>query len=229
MESASGRLSAVRKTIAAACAAAGRDPAEVRLLAVSKRHAADRILGLLSLGQQAFGENYVSEALGKQAEMADADIEWHFIGPVQSNKTRDLARAFHWVQSIDREKILRRLSDQRPASLGPLNVCLQVNIDEEAQKSGAAPPELPALAALAASLPGLRLRGLMCIPRAWDDPEKSRQAFARTRHCFELLRAEGHDIDTLSMGMSGDIAPAIAEGSTMVRVGTALFGPRDPS
>ncbi len=213
--------------IDSACADAGRDAASVRLLAVSKRHPVAAIRKLQAQGQLAFGENYVDEALEKQAALADVDIEWHYIGPIQSNKTRDLAAHFQWVQSVDREKILKRLSAQRPDDLPPMNICLQVNVDAEPQKAGAAPADLPGLAELAGGLPGLRLRGLMCIPRATDSITQTRASFARTRECFEALCVAGHELDTLSMGMSGDIAPAIAEGSTMVRVGTALFGPRD--
>lgn len=220
------RLSAVREAIASACAAAGRDPAGVRLLAVSKQHPADAVATLYEDGQTVFGENRLREAMGKQDALAGRDIEWHFIGPIQSRKTRDIAARFHWVQSVDRLKVLRRLSEQRPDGLPPLDLCLQVNIDAEPQKSGAAPGDLGALAEAAADLPGVRLRGLMCIPRAGAGPDATRDSFARTRALYEALQAAGHPLDTLSMGMSADIAPAVAEGSTMVRVGTALFGPR---
>lgn len=227
METPSQRLSRVRRQIEAACLENDRRPETVRLLAVSKRHPPEAIRQLHALGQAAFGENYVDEALEKQHALTDPGVEWHYIGPVQSNKTRDLAEHFQWVQSVDREKILRRLSSQRPAHLPALNICLQVNIDQEPQKSGALPAALPGLAALATELPGLRLRGLMCIPRAWGETDRVRDSFARTRECYTALLRDGHHLDTLSMGMSGDVAPAIAEGSTMVRIGTALFGPRD--
>ena len=220
------RWSEVQNRIASACRAAGRAPGSVQLLAVGKQHPAEAIRQLHALGQRAFGENRVDEALSKQAALADLDIEWHFIGAVQSNKTRDLAGHFDWVQSVDREKILRRLSEQRPAELGELNICLQLNIDDEPQKAGLPPADLEAMAELAEQLPGLRLRGLMCIPEAGASEAHTRASFARMRGLFTQLRAQGHPLDTLSMGMSGDLELAVAEGSTMLRVGTDLFGPR---
>lgn len=220
------KLEAVHARIAAACREARRNPSEVRLLAVSKGQPAELIQQLYAIGHDAFGENYVREALAKQALVADSGIEWHFIGPLQSNKTADVAGAFAWVQSVDREKLLRRLSDQRPTHLPPLNVCLQVNIDREPQKGGARAEDVPALAERASGLSGLRLRGLMAIPKAASathDPMPSLRAMAGL---YEELRNAGHALDTLSMGMSGDLEQAVHAGSTMVRVGTDLFGPR---
>jgi hypothetical protein len=220
------RLRRVSQRIAAACDRAGRDPETVRLLAVGKQHPAGALRALFELGQRAFGENRLQEALGKQEALADLAMEWHFIGPVQSNKTRAIAAHFHWVQSVDREKLLRRLSRQRPPERTPLNILLEVNIDREPQKAGLAPEQLPALAELARELPGLRLRGLMCIPAWGRADEATRTSFSAMRALYESLRKEGHELDTLSMGMSGDLELAILEGSTMVRVGTDLFGPR---
>ena len=223
------RLEIIRNRIADACRAAGRDPAGVRLLAVSKTHPAGRVREFAGAGQREFGENRLEEALEKQAKLGDLRLVWHFIGHIQSRKTREIAHRFDWVQSADREKVLRRLSAQRPEGAPPLNICLQVNIDREPQKSGADPGEVPALAALVAELPRLRLRGLMCLPRQTDDEEALRASFAATRRLYESLRAAAPGLDTLSMGMSGDLEAAIAEGSTMVRVGTALMGARAPT
>jgi pyridoxal phosphate enzyme (YggS family) len=220
------RFRQVRGRIADACAEAGRDAASVRLLAVGKMHPSEAIRSLHDLGQRAFGENRLQEALDKQEQLRDLDLEWHFIGAIQSNKTRAIAENFDWVQSVDREKILQRLSDQRPESAPPLDILLEVNIDREAQKAGVTPEELPALAALARSLPRLRLRGLMCIPEWGREAAATRASFAAMRELFESLYDRGYELDTLSMGMSGDLELAIAEGSTMVRVGTDLFGPR---
>lgn len=220
------RLQNVRSRIAAACEKSGRDPGSVRLLAVSKQQAAEAIRGLHECGQREFGENRLQEALDKQALLGDLDLCWHFIGPVQSNKTGDIAARFSWVQSVDREKILRRLGAQRPAELPPLNICLQVNIDREPQKAGVAPETLPALAALAAGQPGLRLRGLMCIPALTEDEDRTRDSFSRVAALARDLAERGFELDTLSMGMSGDLEAAIECGSTLVRVGTDLFGPR---
>lgn len=220
------RLEAVLARIRGAERDASRPPGGVDLLAVSKGHEAGAIRSLAALGHRRFGESYFQEAVEKLDVLADLDLEWHFIGPVQSNKTRGLAERFDWVQSVDRAKILRRLDEQRPADMTPLNICLQVNISGEAQKSGADPASLPELAEAAAGYGHLRLRGLMTIPAASDDPAELRRAFARTRTLFEDLKARGHELDTLSMGMSGDLEAAVAEGSTMVRVGTALFGSR---
>lgn len=220
------RLQALLNRISQACRQAGRDPSEVRLLAVSKKQPAELVRRFARLGQMAFGENRLQEALQKQDALADLDIQWHFIGPVQSNKARELAERFQWVQSVDREKVLRLLSEHRPDSLPPLNLCLQVNIDREPQKSGLDPEAVALLAQKAAIAPGIRLRGLMAIPRFTEDADEARDSFRRMRMLYERLRAAGHELDTLSIGMSGDLELAIAEGSTMVRVGTDLLGPR---
>jgi pyridoxal phosphate enzyme (YggS family) len=182
-------------------------------------------------GETRFGENYVQEALDKIAELADLRprIEWHLIGPLQSNKTRVVAESFDWVHSVDRLKIAQRLSEQRPASLPPLNVCLQVNVDGEASKSGIAPDEVPALAAEVARLPRLRLRGLMSIPEPSDDPRRQHAQHRQVRDLLVRLQGQGLSLDTLSMGMSADLEAAIAEGATLVRIGTAIFGGRPPA
>jgi pyridoxal phosphate enzyme (YggS family) len=219
-------LDNVRARIAAACGAADRQPGEVTLLAVSKKHPAGRVRDLHALGQRSFGENYVQEALAKQAQLEDLDIEWHFIGPLQSNKTREAAGHFDWVQSADREKIVRRLAAQRPADLPMLNVCIEVNIDREPQKSGVLPEDVAALAHLAQELPRVRLRGLMAIPRMADDSHDPGDSYRRMRDLYGDLLEAGIEMDTLSMGMSADLESAIAHGSTMVRIGTDLLGPR---
>lgn len=215
----------------AACAAANRPRAAVLLLAVSKTFGADAVLEALAAGQRAFGENYLQEALDKQVAVAaarpDVAAEWHFIGPIQSNKTRPLANHFDWVHTVERLKIAQRLSEQRPAELPPLNICLQVNISGEVTKSGVAPAELAALARQVALLPHLKLRGLMAIPEPETDVSKQRQAFAAVRALFDQLNNDGFALDTLSMGMSADLGAAIAEGATIVRVGSAIFGARD--
>lgn len=219
-------LNNVRSRVGLACRTAGRDPSEITILAVSKKHPAEKIRQLNDLGQGCFGENYVQEALGKMSELADRTIEWHFIGPMQSNKTREVAAHFHWVQSVDREKILRRLSNQRPEGLPPLNLCIQVNIDREPQKAGVLPEQTAALARLCASLPGVRLRGLMSIPMIGSVDHDPAESY---RHMFDLyrdLQNSGMHLDTLSMGMSSDLESAIIHGSTMVRIGTDLLGPR---
>ena len=211
--------------------AAGRAPGSVQLLAVSKLQPAAAVRALHACGQRAFGENYVQEALAKRADLADLELVWHLIGPLQSNKTRDVAEHFDWVHSVDRLKIAQRLSEQRPIGLPPLQICLQVNIDDEASKAGVSPDDLPALAEAVLALPNLRLRGLMCIPRPGNVA-----ALAALAKTAEALRARlpalaDAPFDTLSMGMSDDLAEAVAAGSTLVRVGTALFGarpPRDP-
>ena len=225
MGSAVSRLRELKQALAKASEAAGRRPEEVTLLAVSKGHPARAIRELAGAGQGNFGESYLREALGKQAELADLPLAWHFIGPLQSNKTRDVARHFDWVHSVDREKLARRLNDQRPPELPPLNLCIQVNIDREAGKSGVAPEDTAALAARVAELPRLRLRGLMAIPRA-DAPDHNREAFRRLAMTVSQLRHTMPELDTLSMGMSNDFHTAIAEGATIVRLGTVLFGPR---
>jgi pyridoxal phosphate enzyme (YggS family) len=202
----------------------------VRLLAVSKTLPMEAVLDAIAAGQRAFGENYLQEGVEKIAAVAraqpDAALEWHFIGPIQSNKTRPIATNFAWVHTVERIKIAQRLSEQRSPGLGPLNVCLQVNVSGEATKSGATATELPELARQVAALPNLRLRGLMAIPEPQTDPALQRAAFARLRQLADGLRADGLEIDTLSMGMSGDMASAILEGATIVRVGSAIFGSR---
>lgn len=221
------RLKLVRQRIDNACIAAGRHPNEVSLLAVGKRHPVEKIIALYELGVKSFGENQLQEALEKQRQLVSLDIQWHFIGTLQSNKTRAIAENFQWVQSVDRQKILVRLSEQRPKSLGHLNVCLQVNIDQEPQKSGANPEEILQLAALCHGLDQVVLRGLMAIPRLTNDLEEQHDSFRKVKILFDTLRREGHDVDTLSMGMSSDLEVAVAEGSTMVRIGTDLFGIRE--
>ena len=218
---------AVRQRIAAAATAAGRKTEAVHLLAVSKTFPADAVRAVHAAGQRAFGENYVQEAVAKRAALADlTDVEWHLIGPLQSNKTAQAAAAFDWVESVDRAKIARRLSEQRPASLPPLSVCIEVNVSGEASKSGVGPEDVVPLAKEIASLPGLRLRGVMGIPAPTVDAATQRSQFRILRECFERCRAAGLAVDTLSMGMSADLETAIAEGSTQVRVGTAIFGAR---
>lgn len=217
-------IAKVRERIREAAQASQRNPDSVRLLAVSKTHPAQAVREANASGQVDFGENYLQEALAKQLELADLDLAWHFIGPIQSNKTRAIAEHFHWVHSVDRLKIAQRLSEQRPDHLPPLNVCLQVNVSGETSKSGCAPEELPALAQAVTQLPRLRLRGLMTIPEPSDDPQAQREPLARLRQLRDSLNA---DLDTLSMGMSQDLEAAIAEGATWVRIGTALFGARD--
>lgn len=212
--------------IARAAEAAGRDAAEVRLLAVSKTWPADSVREAAAAGQRAFGENYVQEGAEKVDALAGLGLEWHFIGPLQSNKTRLVANRFAWGHSIDRLKIAERLSAQRDAHLPPLEVCIQVNVSGEASKSGVAPGELPELAHAVAGLPRLRLRGLMAIPEPTSDVALQRARFATLRQLRDQLNADGLALDTLSMGMSDDLEAAIAEGSTMVRVGTAIFGSR---
>jgi pyridoxal phosphate enzyme (YggS family) len=218
-----------RATVLARIAAARQASAsasDVRLLAVSKTQPASAMRALHAAGQRAFGENYVQEALAKQVELADIELEWHLIGPLHSNKCREVALHFDWLQTLDRAKLVDLLARHRPAGRAPLNVLVQVNIDDEASKSGCAPDQIDALAAAVAAQPSLRLRGLMAIPAPAPDPAVRRAAFARMRKLFDALRAKHRDIDTLSMGMSDDLALAIAEGATMVRIGTALFGAR---
>jgi hypothetical protein len=220
----------VRERIDAVARAALRDPQSVHLLAVSKTFGADAVLEAATVGQRAFGENYLQEALDKIAAVRAAQpgllLEWHFIGPIQSNKTRPIAENFDWVHSVEREKIARRLSEQRPAHLPPLNVCLQVNISGEASKSGVAPDEVAALAREVAGMPNLKLRGLMAIPEPEEDIERQRAPLRKMRELFASLQAQGLALDTLSMGMSSDLEAAVAEGATIVRIGTAIFGQR---
>jgi len=227
MKNAINRLKLVRQRIDNACIAAGRHPGEVSLLAVGKRHPVEEIAALYKLGVKSFGENQLQEALEKQRKFVKPDLQWHFIGTLQSNKTRAIAENFQWVQSVDRQKILVRLSKQRPNTMQQLNVCLQVNIDQEPQKAGANPEEILQLAALCHGLDNIVLRGLMAIPRLTTDPDEQHDSFRRVKALFDTLKGEGHDIDTLSMGMSSDLEIAVAEGSTMVRIGTDLFGQRE--
>ena len=214
---------AVCERIAAAAQRAGR---EVGLLAVSKTQPAAAVRALAALGQRAFGENYVQEALAKQGELADLDLEWHAIGPLQSNKARDVAGRFAWLQSLDRIKLVQALDRLRPAGMPPLQVLIQVNIDDEASKSGCAPAQIDALAEAIRAAPRLTLRGLMTIPAPDPDPRRREATFARMRGLYENLRCVHPGIDTLSMGMSEDFEAAIAQGATLVRIGSALFGPR---
>lgn len=225
------RLDQLRVQIATAAEHAKRQPQSINLLAVSKTRQADELRQAWSAGQRDFGENYLQEALDKIDALSDLDICWHFIGPIQSNKTRPIAENFSWVHSVDRFKVAQRLNDQRPASLPPLNICLQVNISEEASKSGVLPAELTALATEVASLPNIRLRGLMAIPASDADPQRQRAPFAQLNVLLHGLQQQlpNTPLDTLSMGMSGDMEAAILEGATIVRIGTALFGPRDYS
>jgi hypothetical protein len=224
-------LDAVHQRIALAAQVAGRDPASIALLAVSKTFPAEDVRAAHAAGQRAFGENYVQEALTKVEALVDlrASLVWHFIGPLQSNKTRPVAEHFDWVHSVDRLKIAQRLSEQRPDTLPPLNICLQINISGEASKSGITPGEAVEVARAIAALPKLRLRGLMAIPEPAGDIEQQRVPHRALRELFEHLRAEGFELDTLSMGMSGDLEAAVLEGATIVRVGTAIFGARDYS
>lgn len=219
-------LQLVRQRIDAAALAAGRDPEEIRLLAVSKTQSATAVLEASKAGQRHFGENYVQEALEKMERLAERDVRWHFIGRLQTNKTGSIARNFHWLHSLTRIDIAKRLSDQRPHGTRPLQVCIQVRIGDEASKAGVSEADVAQLADAVANLPGLDLRGLMCLPPVSTDQAIQRRNFAQLRHNLETLRANGHELDTLSMGMSADLEAAITEGSTCVRVGTALFGAR---
>jgi len=227
-------LQAVRDRVAAAARAAGRDPGTISLLAVSKTQPIERVVEGLRAGQRAFGENYVQEAVRKMdalervAGAAGAhDVEWHLIGPLQANKTRVVAERFDWVQTIEREKTAQRLSTQRPLARPPLNVLVQINVSAEASKSGVEPCAALALARAVAELPRLRLRGFMAIPELTDDVALRRTRFRTLRALFDDARALGFELDTLSMGMSDDMETAIAEGATMVRIGTAIFGARE--
>jgi len=221
------RLEHTRQRIAEACRAAGRPEGSVRLLAVSKRKPDSAVRELHALGQRAYGENYVDEGVEKIEALTDLDLEWHYIGPIQSNKTKHIAAHFDWVESIDRAKIVRRLDEQRPDDLPPLNVLIQVNLDGESQKAGCTPDEIAELADRVAGCEHLKLRGLMAIPAPREDETEQRAVFAKLRGLFEQLRQKHPAVDTISAGMTADLEAAIAEGSTMVRVGTALFGPRD--
>lgn len=216
----------VQAQILAAGQAMGRTPGSVQLLAVSKTWGPDAVRAAHAAGLTAFGENYIQEAVDKITALRDLPLQWHCIGPIQSNKTRLVAEHFDWVHSVDRLKIAQRLSEQRPAHLPPLQVCIQVNVDGGETKSGVSPQDLPALAQAVAALPRLQLRGLMTIPEPAETPAQMRVVHAQAKALFEVLCQQGLPLDTLSMGMSSDMAEAIAEGSTMLRVGTAIFGKR---
>ncbi|HSI22761.1 MAG TPA: YggS family pyridoxal phosphate-dependent enzyme [Methylophilaceae bacterium] len=226
MTSISERLQAVKSRLRQAETEAGRAPESVALVAVSKTQPADAIRAAHAAGQRAFGENYLQESLEKMAALADLPLEWHFIGPIQSNKTRPIAENFAWVHGVDRLKIAQRLSDGRPANLPPLNICIEVNVSGEESKGGVEPNDVQALAEAVAQLPGLKLRGLMTIPAPTNDIALQRQQFRMLRELLESLKQRGLALDTLSMGMSEDFPAAIAEGATIVRIGTAIFGPR---
>ena len=220
------RLEAVRARIAAAAGRAGRDPGSVRLLAVSKQQPVEAIAAAAAAGQAEFGENYVQEGVAKIAALRGRPLIWHFIGRLQANKTREVAEHFQWVHTVDRERIASRLDAQRPHFAGPLEVLLQVRLGDEPGKGGAEPEDLPALAEAVVRLPRLRLRGLMCIPPPAADEAGQRVPFRRLRELLEDLNRRGHSLDVLSMGMSDDLEAAVLEGATLVRIGTAVFGPR---
>ena len=224
MSTIAANISTLDTRIRAAAATAQRDPATIGLLAVSKTKPAAALREAYAAGLRDFGENYLQEALGKQAQLSDLPLCWHFIGPIQSNKTRAIAENFAWVHSVDRLKIAQRLSEQRPADLPPLNICIQVNVSGEASKSGCAPEDLPALATAISALPRLKLRGLMAIPEPTEDRAAQSAAFATVRNLQNSLNLP---LDTLSMGMSHDLEAAIEQGATWVRIGTAVFGARD--
>jgi len=226
MSTISEGLQAITARIGAAAAAAGRAPEDIQLVAVSKTFPPEDIRAAFACGQRAFGESYVQEALDKINDLSDLPLEWHFIGPIQSNKTRAIAETFHWVHSVDRLRIAQRLSDARPAAFEPLQVCLQVNISGETSKSGVAHAEVAALAEQVSHLPNLRLRGLMVVPRQTNDPVEQKAAFHLMRDLLDRVRARGIALDTLSMGMSDDLEAAIQEGATIVRIGRAIFGER---
>ncbi|MDP1654503.1 MAG: YggS family pyridoxal phosphate-dependent enzyme [Hylemonella sp.] len=226
MTTIAANLETVRKRIAAACLAAGREPGDVRLLAVSKTFGPDAVAEAHAAGQTAFGENYIQEAVEKMATLSHLPLEWHCIGPIQSNKTRLVAQHFAWAHTVDRLKIAQRLSEQRPPELPPLQVCIQVNVDGGPTKSGVLPAEALALARELAALPRLRLRGLMCIPEPAPNFIAARAVFMRAKALFDQIKADGLALDTLSMGMTADLEAAIDAGSTLVRVGTAIFGGR---
>ena len=226
MTTIAARLQKVRERISAASQGAGRNAGEVSLLAVSKTCSPEAVREAHAAGQRAVGENYVQEAVEKMAALRDLSLEWHCIGPIQSNKTRLVAENFDWVHTVDRLKIAERLAAQRPEGLLPLQVCIQVNVDGGASKSGVAPDDALDLARAVAALPRLRLRGIMSIPEPTSDFSSARAVHERVRRVFGLLRSEGLELDTLSIGMSADLEAAIAAGSTMVRIGTAIFGVR---
>ena len=226
MSTIESNLQAVRARIAAAAKAAGRESRDVALLAVSKTFAAAEVRVAYAAGQREFGENYVQEAMEKIAALSALPLVWHFIGPIQSNKTRAIAEQFHWVHSVAREKIALRLAEARPQALGPLDICLQVNLSGETSKSGVAPGEVRPLAEAVRALPRLRLRGLMAVPEPSGDTSLQRRRFRSLRLLLEQLNAAGFGLDTLSMGMSQDLEAAVMEGATIVRIGTAIFGER---
>lgn len=226
MQDIENNLARIHAQIDSATSDAGRVPGSVLLLAVSKKKPVEDIRAAYAAGQRDFGENYLQEALQKMDALADLDIRWHFIGAIQSNKTRDIAARFDWAHCIDRAKVARRLGSQRPAGMAPLNVCIQVNLDDEASKAGVTLAAVPGLAAEIVGLEGIRLRGLMTIPAPRSDIGEQRASFARLAQALAALRQQGIDCDTLSMGMTGDMSAAIAEGSTLVRIGTAIFGER---
>jgi len=221
------RLAAVLSRIEAAARRAGRDPAGIRLLAVSKQQPVEAIAAAAAAGQREFGENYAQEGVAKIEALREQALTWHFIGQLQANKTREVAGHFQWVHTVDRERIATRLDAQRPHYAAPLDVLLQVRLGEEPGKGGVEPDDLPRLAEFVAGLPRLRLRGLMCIPPPLADEDAQRVPFARLRELREDLNRRGHQLDTLSMGMSADLEAAVLEGATIVRVGTAVFGPRN--
>jgi len=226
MTTISERLQAIQQRIADAAQASKRAPESITLVAVSKTHPAAMLREAFAASQQVFGESYLQEALDKMAALADLPLQWHYIGPIQSNKTRPIAENFAWVHGVDRLKIAQRLSEARPDNLPPLNICLQVNVSGEASKSGCAPEEVAALAQEVVKLPKLALRGLMAIPEPTDDVALQHKQFGLLRTLFESLKSDGLPLDTLSMGMSHDYPAAIKEGATIVRVGTAIFGAR---
>ncbi|MDZ4099272.1 MAG: YggS family pyridoxal phosphate-dependent enzyme [Methylophilaceae bacterium] len=223
----SERLQAVQTSIHDAAINVGRRPDDVQLLAVSKAHPANALREAYHAGQHRFGENYLQEALAKQVELSDLAIEWHFIGPIQSNKTQAIAQHFDWVHSVDRLKIAQRLNAARPENLAPLQICLQVNVSQEESKSGLSSEDISDLAIAVQSLPRLKLRGLMAIPAPSQNISEQREQFSQVRHLYEKLQSQGLVMDTLSIGMSEDFTAAIAEGATIVRIGSAIFGPRN--
>lgn len=222
-------LRRIRERISSACQSVGRDPSEIAVMAVSKRHPVAAIRAAMGAGQVDFGENFVQEGVAKIDAIGQAGLRWHFIGHLQSNKTRAAASWFDWVQTVDRARIARRLNDQRPEQAGPLQICIQVRIGEEAAKSGVDPGQVVPLVESILELPRLRLRGLMAIPPPTHDLEQQRAQFRQLAALFRSLLDAGYELDTLSMGMSDDLEAAVAEGSTMLRIGTALFGPRPAS
>jgi pyridoxal phosphate enzyme (YggS family) len=222
----SERYAQTQTRIASATTRAGRPPQSVGLVAISKGHPAEAVNELAAMGQRDFGENYLQEALPKMQALERLSLTWHFTGQIQTNKTRAIAENFQWVHTVDRERIAARLNDQRSADLPPLNICIQVSLEDEPGKGGAEPSELTALATSIAQLPRLKLRGLMTLPPPRDSFEEQKQLFDRLTVMLHELRAQGLDVDTLSMGMSGDLEAAIAAGSTLVRIGTAIFGER---